>query len=226
MEVEFNMRPEELRSCTGRILDNAGYVYSEISSDRSFEFVARRDNSLILVRTLGPRADMERAVANDLKSLSGVLKASPLLVVASSRGSRYHDGVLYLRFGIPLITVGTLREHLIDGIPPMIFFGPGGHYVSLDRDRLRTRREELGMSLGALADMVGVSRRAIQMYEGGMGADLEVAIKLEKALTTSLISPLDPFSRSEQLESIREQYDTLDGLKKDVFSIWTPSGWR
>src|SRR5438067_1998522 len=63
----------------------------------------------------------------------------------------------------------------------------------LDAARLRRIREERGLSLGDLAQAAGVSRRAIGMYEDGMGAMVEVAMRLEEFLDETLALPTNPF---------------------------------
>lgn len=205
---------QELLLSVRTVLDEAGFDRSE-SMGLSFDMVARKGATLLIIRTIVDKDQMERSSATDLKKLANVLRASPLIV--TSPDPKYHDGVLYLKFGIPLVTIKTLRDHVISGIHPMVFFGPNGYYVSIDGELMRRVRDEKGLSLGALSEGVGVSRRAIQMYESGMGVDIEVALKLEKALGIGLIVPLDPFSYSEKLISIREMYDSVDGLKRDVF---------
>jgi putative transcriptional regulator len=210
------MRHEELLVPIRNILDESGFDRSEAPGS-SFGLVARKGSTLLIIRALSDRDSMDRSNATDLKKLASVLAASPILVCAELTEGKYRDGVLYLKFGIPLLTVRTLHDHLVAGIPPMVFLGPNGHYVSVDGEEMRRRREAIGLSLGALAEAVGVSRRAIQMYEAGMGVDLEVALRIEKVLDTGLIQPLDPFSYSEKLKCIREMFGTIDGLKRDVF---------
>jgi len=201
------------------VLQKGEFMYCEVRGhdDHSFDTVARRDSTLLLVRTLLSKGDLDRREANSVKLMSNVLKASPVLIIPSRRTDSYQDGVLYLRYGIPMMTLNTLWDYVIELIPPLIFYGPGGHYVSLDGARLRRKREAMNLSLGVMADAVGVSRKAIQMYESGMGATVEIALKLEKILGEVLISPLDPFSYSDELSYIREQMDQIGGIKKQVF---------
>jgi len=61
------------------------------------------------------------------------------------------------------------------------------------RHRLRALREERGLPLADLAQAAGVSRRAIGMYEEGMGAMVEVAQRLEEFLDEALVVPYRAF---------------------------------
>lgn len=201
------------------ILSKADFSYCEIRGhrDSSFDTVARRESDLVLLRVMVRRSDLDREGARNIKILSSVLRAGPLLIIPSRSSSGYSDGVLYLRYGIPMMTFNTLRDHLIEDVPPLIFHGPGGYYVSIDGKALRSHRESSGHSLGALAESIGVSRKAIQMYEAGMGSTVEVGIRLEEFFNHSFIKPLDPFSYSEDLQQIRDSIDGLDSIKKEVF---------
>jgi putative transcriptional regulator len=139
-----------------------------------------------------------------------------MIIIPSSRNLREQDGVLYLAGGIPVMTMNTLRDHLIEEIPPMVYYNSGGHFVALDGNRMRDTRESMGISLGSLSKSIGVSRRAIQMYESGMGVDLETALRIEEILRSNLVLPLDPFSRSEELEGIRDSMSVDEGDCRDV----------
>ena len=121
---------------------------------------------------------------------------------------------MYTRGGIPLLSPQTFYDLVVEGVPPLVYAAGGGYYVSVDSDILRKVREG-GMSLGDLAEMGGVSRRTIQMYEDGMSAKLEVAIRLEESLCVELIMPSDPFSvRPEQR---KEEDGAVGGLARSIF---------
>ena len=212
------MKPADLPKDILTILDRSGFTTSQIRepSGLSFNMVSRREDLLLLIKILPGIDHLSRMMAQDILNLSRVLKGAPVLIIPSSASIPFQDGVLYVRFGIPLMTFNTLFDHLIEEIPPMIYRGSSGFFVTLDGSLMRKRRESLNISLGSLAETVGVSRRAIQMYESGMGADMEVALKIENNLKVPLILPLDPFSYSEDLQSIRDGLDTFVGMKKEV----------
>ncbi|HEX2021534.1 MAG TPA: helix-turn-helix domain-containing protein, partial [Candidatus Thermoplasmatota archaeon] len=108
-------------------------------------------------------------------------------------------GAVYARHGVRIITFDTLHDYLVEGVEPLIYAAPGGFYVNIDGARLRALREERGLSLGDLAQAAGVSRRAIGMYEEGMGAMVDVAARLEAFLDEALAMPYNPF-RAEPWE--------------------------
>jgi putative transcriptional regulator len=195
---------------TTQVLEHSDFLVSRIHgiSEMSFDLAARREDLLLLVKIIPDRYSIKKTVADEMKILAGVLTASPLILVPSQRTSIDQDGVLYLAYGIPLMTMQTLKDHLIEEIPPMVYHGSGGHFVSLDGMRMRETRESMGISLGSLSSRAGVSRRAVQMYESGMGVDLETALRIEEILGTDLVLPLDPFSKGEELQEIRESFSS------------------
>lgn len=160
----------------------------------SFDIVARLDDRLLIVKILSNVDALSKDNAEEMSTLAEALGASPLLIGERSGSGEIEESIVYSRFGIPIISLKTLADHLLEGVPPFIFAAPGGLYVKLDSDQLRRAREERSISLGTLAEVAGVSRRTIQMYEGGMGAMIDVAIRLEEFLNMPIVTAVDPFS--------------------------------
>ncbi len=200
------------------ILDRSGFITSQLSDQvrSSFELISRRDDLLVLTKIVTMYEELNRNQAIEMLSLARVLRGSPVMILPSTSAQKIQDGALYVRYGVPMMTFNTLFDYIIEEIPPMIYRGSNGFFVTLDGPLLRTRRNALGISLGALAEAVGVSRRAVQMYESGMGADMDIALRIEHVLRIPLILPLNPFSTNEDLQTIRDGMDTLEGMKKEV----------
>jgi putative transcriptional regulator len=156
-----------------------------------------------------------------MKTLAYAVEGSPLLIALKSGNEPIEDGVTYSRSAIPLISYGTLRDLIEDGIPPMVYAASGGFYVNLDAEILRKAREG-GLSLGDIAEMAGVSRRAIKMYEDGMNAKLEVALRLEEGLGVELIVPVDTFTCNQTRfgDCVSEKpanSEQFQGMARDIF---------
>lgn len=121
---------------------------------------------------------------------------------------------------MPIVSLQTLTDLLLEEVPPFIFAAPGGLYVKLDSDLLKKLREDKGISLGNLAEVAGVSRRTIQMYETGMGAMIDVAIRLEEFLDHPIVLPVDPLSfKPEAAEKHQVDLDKYDDFTRQVFTI-------
>ncbi len=184
----------ELIESVRQILARAGFGVSERCDLRpvSFDLVARRDKDLLMVKVLANVDALLDPIAHEVKLLCKFLKARPLLVGLRAGTGPLERGVIYCRHDIPIMTPETLQEYLHD-TAPMVFAAPGGFYVRLDAHALRAHREAAHLSLGMMAQIAGVSRRAIQMYEEGMSASIDAAVRLEEFLHADLIRPLDPF---------------------------------
>jgi putative transcriptional regulator len=118
------------------------------------------------------------------------------------------------------MTLKTLEEFLLEGVPPFVFAAPGGLYVRMDGELLRRVRQENDISLGDLASIAGVSRRAVQQYEEGAGATVDVAVRIEKYLRQPVIQPLDPFTRRGEGQPVgswvEEELGRLRGQERRV----------
>ena len=189
------MSREDLINTTRAVLAKAGFDISSILNLRSicFDLVGRKDDTLLIIKVLSNIDAFSRDNAEEMKVLAEALKATPLLIGESSSSGPLEPGIVYSRFKIPIISNDTLADHLLDEVPPIIFAAPGGLYVKIDSNLLKDIRETNGISLGTLAETAGVSRRTIQMYESGMGAMIDAALRLEEFLNVPIIEPLNPF---------------------------------
>lgn len=193
----------------------------------SFDIVARRDKDLLMVKVLANVDALGEAVAQEIKLLCKFLEARPVLVGLRAGNGQLEDGVVYARHDIPILTPGTLQAYLREGSAPMVYAAPGGFYVRMDGQALRRARDELRLSLGALAQHAGVSRRAIQMYEEGMSASIDAAMRLEDYLNAELIRPLHPFQQYDpQAHPIPEGPPSGDPMERLVRSMLEALGYE
>jgi putative transcriptional regulator len=179
------------------LLKEAGFQTSDIYGSRSacFDIVARRNDMLLLVKVLPNIDSMQERNAFLLKLLGYILSASVVLVGERTRKGKAEDDALYERYGIPAVSHNTLRKAVLSGIFPVVYAKRGGFYVHLNGYKIRSEREKGSFSLGALAEVLGVSRRAIFEYERNeMDSTLRIALRLEEFFKTSLTVPLDILS--------------------------------
>jgi len=201
------MSREELINTTRAILAKAGFDVSSALALRSicFDIVGKKDETLLIVKVLTNVDAFSRDNAEEMKILADALGANPLLIGENSSSGPLENGIVYSRFKIPIISNPTLAEHLLEEVPPFIFAAPGGLYVKISSSLLKELRESNNISLGTLAETAGVSRRTIQMYEAGMGAMIDAALRLEEFLNVPIIEPLDPFEYKRETKT--EEYN-------------------
>jgi putative transcriptional regulator len=221
---------DELIEAVRSVLARSDFYVSRPLAMRgiSFDVVARRDDTLLIVKILSNVDAFSKENAEEMLTLGEALGASPLLVGERSGSGDIDESIVYSRFGVPIISLTTLSDHLLEGVPPFIFAAPGGLYVKLDSEMLRKLREERNISLGTLADIAGVSRRTIQMYESGMGAMVDVAIRLEEFLDLPIVIPVNPFQhcpapKAKEKEAAPPKQSDLFG--KEVFQLLVKMGF-
>ncbi len=204
----------ELINTTRAILARAGFDVSSALTLRGicFDIVARRDDQILIVKVLSNIDAFSKDNADEMKVLAESLGATPLVTGERSSSGALEPGIVYSRFNISIVSNETLADLLLDEAPPFIFAAPGGLYVRLDSDLLKAVREERGISLGVLAETAGVSRRTIQMYESGMGAMIDAALRMEEYLGLPIIEPIDPFTFKSE-DRLREKREPahIDG---------------
>ena len=200
-------------------LAKTGFFLSDPHGERGlcFDLVARRDDTLLIVKVLQNVDALSRETAQELKVIAQTLRGAPLVVGERTGTGELEDGVVYSRFGVAIVSRRSLKEYLEEGVPPFLYSAPGGLYVRLDAKALRRLREDRQTSLGTLAEIAGVSRRTIQMYLEGMSATMEVALRLEAFLDEALARPIDPFAFVPDADEYVDRVGRLAGFERELF---------
>src|SRR5580658_3091835 len=179
------------------LLERAGFYVADTQGVRptSFDLAARRDSTLLLLKVLKNIDALDAEEAARLLELGNLFPALALVIGQTSGASQLDPGVVYTRYGVPIISEETLQEYLDKALPPFLYASPGGTFARVDGERLRLLRQARGLSLGTLAGVAGVSRRAIQLYEEGAGAELGVIDRIETFLGEPIVRPIELFER-------------------------------
>jgi len=181
-----------LRRVRSLLLDTGFHVSERCSQrPRSFDLIARDPRILMVIKTVSHIDGVSEDIARDLDLVSYYLGGAPIIVGERTRDAGLQRGAVYIRYGIYAISVPTLSDFIVEGIPPLVYVSPGGLSVSLDEAVLRALREEKQLSLGDLAHLLGVSRRTISKYENGMGTTMEIALRIEEIFDTAVTKPID-----------------------------------
>ena len=211
------------------MLADAEFLVSERCAVRpkSFDVAARRGEDLMLVKVLGNVDAFDRATGAEMRRLGGYLSATPILVGMRTRDEDLKPGVVYFRHGVPAIHPDTLYDLVIEEVPPLIYAAPGGLYVNIDGDTVADEREERGWSLGRLAEELGVSRRTVAKYEGGMNASVEVAVQLEDLFDTPFSDPVRVMDGAEEVREDEPTPEPPDADPDDerVYAVLSRAGF-
>jgi putative transcriptional regulator len=222
----------ELLSNIREFLGSAGFSVSDpyMIHLPGFDLVARRDDTLLIIKVLSNIDGLSESVGNELRALAYLLKATPLLIGEKNGVNTLEDDVVYFRFGIETVTFSTLKNHLLEEVPVRAYAAPGGLYVNLDPEKIRRLRQEKNISLGTFARHVRVSRRTVQMYEDGMSARIDIANRIEDMFEQSVTTPIDLLKplivETEQLPLFQKEQQHMREFQREVFSLLQNVGYK
>ncbi len=190
------MKKAEILDATESILEKAGFQLSQRCTSRPscFDFVAHRKGQLTFIKVYANIGNISAKDASELQTISQWFSATPLIIGEKTRRKPLEDDTVYSRYDLYAITTKTLEEMVLHEEHPLVEAGPGGYYVELDGNLVRKRRQELELSVGKLAEMLGISRRTLYGYERGMAkASVSTAYKLEWILGVPVAQFIDMF---------------------------------
>ena len=185
------------------ILDDAESLFLEAGFHLShrccarpscFDFVARKEKQLTFVKAQPNIGNVYEKDAYGLSTMAKLFAGTSLFVSEKTRNKPLEDDTIYSRYDVGAVTLKTLEDALLKKTKPLIEAGPGGYYVELKGDAIRKRRLQKGLSIGKMAEIMGVSRRTLYGYERGMAkASVPTAFKLEWTLGIPVVKPIEIF---------------------------------
>jgi len=185
----------------GMALKEAGFQTSQLCCCRPscFDFAARKGDETVLVKVRSDVDAFSVADSHELRVIAGRLGAAALMVSDRTHDRPLEDDTVYSRYSVYVVTEKTLRNVAFESGYPLINAGPGGYFVEVDGTLIEKRRRELGLSIGKLAAMVGVSRRTLYGYERCMAkASVSSAYNLAKVLGVPVAKPIDVLRRTRK----------------------------
>lgn len=217
------MDKDLLATHVAEVLKKAGFAISDrcYLRPRSFDLAARKGELFVLLKILSNIDGLNERTALEVRRLAYHLLGQPLLVGEKTRDQDLERGAVYFRYGIPTVSLPTLSDCLLEGLLPLVYAAHGGLYVRIDGAKIRQLRLDQGISLGALASELGVSRRTVSKYETeNMDTSVDIAIMLEEIFKQELIRPVELF-QSEGIDDQPEQItdNVLKLLSKIGFNV-------
>ena len=182
------------------VLKEAGFTVSQRCCSRPscFDFAARKNRTLVFIKIQPDIGNVSPIDPLELTVMSERVSASSLLISEKVREKPLEDDTVYSRYNVLAITKKTFENIVLRKIYPLIQAGPGGYYVEIDAEAIKRRRQELGLSIGELAQMMGTSRRTVYGYERGMAkASVSAAYNLICILGIPVANPMNLFKESK-----------------------------
>ena len=186
-----------------QLLRVEGFQTSNIYEQSCFDMLARRKLLLLLMKVLVNIDSVNETHVEEIKKISDVFLASPVLVGLKTRSYTLEEDVVYERHGIPAVSIETFKNMIINGVCPEVLANRGGYFVNINGNLLKEFRDEYSLSLKDLADIAHVSRETIYNYENGkVKANIETAMILEEILNTKITFDIDVFEPYKSPEEI------------------------
>jgi putative transcriptional regulator len=182
-------------------LKEAGFQVSQICCSRPscFDFATRKDDKTVLIKTHHDVDTFSSQDSRELKIIAGSVSAASIVISQRTHDKPLEDDTVYSRHAIFVVTEKTLKNIALQTANPLICAGPGGYFVEIDGTLVEKRRKELGLSVGKLAEMIGVSRRTLYGYERGMAkASVTSAYNLEKTLGIPVVKPINVLEKTRK----------------------------
>jgi len=185
----------------GVALKEGGFQVSQICCSRPscFDFAARKNDKTVLIKVNSNVDTFPAQSARELKVIAGYLSAASLIISQQAHGKPLEDDTVYSRNAVFVVTEKTIKNIVLQTANPLVYAGPGGYTVEVDAALIEKRRKELGLSVGTLAAMIGVSRRTLYGYERGMTrASVASAYKLARTLGVPVAKPINVLERTRK----------------------------
>ena len=202
MRWQAPSRLEELYACVADALEKKGYRVEIVSyptshDKRSIDLLAASTTKNIFIKIVEDLKHVNNREASELKGLSTVLDAHPLIVAEKEEGVELDDMAAYEKHGLYAVNVGGLEAALENSI--YVVKRHGNFYMRIDSKKLREFRRVRGLSLGDLAELVGVSRKTVYEYErSNMDVSLSTAIRLLEVMGDEIFKPIPVLDRQEK----------------------------
>ncbi|MEM0134951.1 MAG: helix-turn-helix domain-containing protein [Thermoplasmatales archaeon] len=175
---------QEIIASIKKFASRGGYttICADESLSYTFDLILRNDSHIIVIKVMNNVGLLTEETSKSVMAISRFLGAHPLIIGVRNRDEKIEEGVVYSRYSLPIISPQTLLSYLKEGEEPTVRAGPGGFYVEIDADKLKRIREQRSLSLGDIASAIGTTRRTVLMYQAGMSASIDIALKMEEYL--------------------------------------------
>lgn len=208
------------------VLRRRGYnISTDNLKSAAYDIIASNDENIFIIKILYNVDTLKQDVANEMKLLSKIIRAKPLIIGVRCGMGILEDYILYNRYDVPVMSFRTFSNYIVREELPIGFAAPGGFYVKIESAKLREARERSGLSIGDLAKVANVSRRSIQLYEEGKTAvSIDVLLRIENYLNVNLIERIDPF---DKLPAPDERFPAPgDEISRDAQEVFSRVGYR
>jgi len=182
-------------------LKEVGFQVSQICCSRPscFDFAAKKGGKTVLMKVHSDVDTFCHQDSTELKIIADHVSAASLIISQKTHDKPLEDDTVYSRYAVFVVTEKTIKNIALQTANPLVYAGPGGYFVEIDGALVERRRKEIGLSVGKLAEMIGVSRRTLYGYERGMAkASVTSAYNLAKTLGIPVAKPINILEKTRK----------------------------
>ena len=167
----------ELRKVVDKLRKKGELVEVKDEKSRSFDFAFVEDRAY-LIKMVGNADSLNKDNLEAFKKCASVVGAEPM-VISKKFKEKLAKGVVYQRYGVPVMGGETFLEYLKDKHIAVADRG----CVKVPIEHLREAMESHNMSRNLLAERLEVTPEMVRRYEEGQATpSKDVAVKLEEIL--------------------------------------------
>ena len=205
-------------------LEDAGFQVSDCSEVRScFDLLARRGDTLLLIKVLVNIEGVTYRLAAELRSAAHSLCGTPIIIGDHMKTSPLAPGIVYTRYEVHVVNLESFAEMLGQRIP-LVYSIRGNYCVRIDSELLSRIRKKENYTQEELADKLGVSKQSIHRYESSGRISLEIAERLVELLKEDLRLPGSIFTHGIS-QSEEELSSFVTELKKAAYQEFQNMGF-
>ncbi|MCC6043410.1 MAG: helix-turn-helix domain-containing protein, partial [Desulfurococcaceae archaeon] len=161
---------------------------------RSVDIVTRVQNKALLLKVTENLDELSKQEVSDLKKVRVAYDAYTVIIAQRDEKGDLEDEVVYYKYDNVAVTPKTLEDYIVKGQKSLVAYIRGNYVLKINPEKLRERASESGISRGELADLLGISKKAVYMYERGeMHIVLEKGVKLASILGEDIFEEFDIF---------------------------------
>jgi len=193
-------------------LFNAIQSFPHLENGKVSDVIVKSKNEVytVIVTEDGSKVSKKRVGA--LTMLAKGIGAKPIIVSERLGNEKLLEDVVYERHKTAVVNLETF-EKILEGDKIYLRKKKSVFTVSIDSRKLREICEENGISLGELANFLGVSRKSVYEYlRGRKDVSVDVAIKLAELFGDDILKPVE----LDEFEGIRMEVEPHTPLEEKV----------
>jgi putative transcriptional regulator len=193
---------------------------------RSVDIVTRANERPVLMKITYTTTSLTENEVSDLRKARSAYSASTIVVAVKNKRGDLESEVVYFKHGSYVITLETLENMLSKNEYPLVAYIRGNYVLKINSEKFKKRAKELGLTRGDIAEYLGVTKKAVYMYERGeMYIDLERGLKLASIMGEDIFEEFNPLKDVGELDqTTKEPSQPRDALEEALYELASATG--